>query len=389
MQNTSFTVAGMSSSTSSHHSPNINSWGSTSTGPTQLGASFGESLSQSRSHYQPGYLLSSQNNASPQGNTRVDELPIVQTKAKMNHMLSRGPSDFGMSSMFENTRQRKNVADEDAPPINSVNDIPNEVSFTSSSPFHASSRVRLALIISSTINPPLSIRFPPYQDSADEVPLFARRTQRPTATPQQPTQTQQPIYIIVFGYPPEKYSTAVEFFQSLGATTDPDPHLEISNCFRIGFTDAGDALRAVRKNGEVLSGSWMVGVKWADQAQAEAVLSQLQSASTQVSESSNDNVMAVDEPSSVSPQKGHSTANLKGAGRKYNTPTRLAPATAAFRKHNPDAVVTPQPQRGWSSINPGWTAQQSQPQVQVNVPPGSSTPNKGMLGQVSDLIFGW
>ncbi|KAG6867057.1 hypothetical protein C0993_007146 [Termitomyces sp. T159_Od127] len=366
MQSTPFTVAGMSSSTSTHHSPNINPWGSTSTGPNQLGSSFGESLSQSRNHYQPGYLLSSQNNASPQGNARVDELPIVKTKAKMNHMLSRGPSDFGMSSMFESTRQRKNVADEDAPPINSVNDIPNEVSFTSSSPFHASSR-----------------------DSADEVPLFARRPQRPPAIPQQPTQTEQPIYIIVFGYPPEKYSTAVELFQSLGATTDPDPHLEISNCFRIGFTDAGDALRAVRKNGEVLSGSWMVGVKWADQAQAEAVLGQLQSASSQASVSPDDTVMAVDETSQAASQKGNPTVNSKGVGGKYSTPTKLAPATAAFRKHNSDAVVTPQPQRGWSSINPGWTAQQSQSQVQINVPPGSSTPNKGVLGQVSDLIFGW
>ncbi|KAG6901680.1 hypothetical protein C0995_009235 [Termitomyces sp. Mi166 len=293
-------------------------------------------------------------------------MPIVKTKAKMNHMLSRGPSDFGMSSMFESTRQRKNLADEDAPPTNSVNDIPNEVGFTSSSPFHASRR-----------------------DSADEVPLFARRPQRPPATPQQPTQAQQPIYIIVFGYPPEKYSAAVDFFQSLGATTDPDPHLEISNCFRIGFTDAGDALRAVRKNGEVLSGSYMVGTKWADQAQAEAVLSQIQSAPTQVAESPHDNEMAVDEPSPAS-QKGTTTANLKGgAGGKYSTPSKLAPATAAFRKHNADAVATPQPQRGWSSITPGQTAHQSQPQTQAGAPPNSSTPNKGMLGQVSDLIFGW
>ncbi|KAG5338024.1 hypothetical protein C0989_008427 [Termitomyces sp. Mn162] len=355
MQSTPFTVAGLSSSTSTHHSSNINPWGGTSAGPTQLGSSLGESLSQSRSHYQPGYLL---------GNSRVDEMPIVKTKAKMNHMLSQGPSDFGVSSMFESTRQRKNIADEDAPPTNSVNDIPNEVGFTS---LRASRR-----------------------NSADEVPLFARRPQRPPATPQQSTQTQQPIYIIVFGYPPEKYSTAVELFQSLGATTDPDPHLEISNCFRIGFTDAGDALRAVRKNGEVLNGSWMVGTKWADQAQAEAVLSQIQCAPTQVLESSNNDVMAVDEPSPASSsQQGTSNANLKGVTGKYSTPSKLAPATAAFRKHNHDAVATPQPQRGWNSINPAQTARQSQSQAQTHMPPGSNTPNKGMLGQVSDLIFGW
>ena len=51
-----FTVAGMSSSTNTHHSPNLNSWESTSTsGP--LASSFADSLAQSRSHYQSGYLM--------------------------------------------------------------------------------------------------------------------------------------------------------------------------------------------------------------------------------------------------------------------------------------------------------------------------------------------
>lgn len=43
--------------------------------------------------------------ASPQGNQRVDELPVVQTKAKINQALLRGSTnDFGMDSMFESTR---------------------------------------------------------------------------------------------------------------------------------------------------------------------------------------------------------------------------------------------------------------------------------------------
>lgn len=50
MHNSPFTVAGMSSSTSSHH--NNNTWGTSSSN-----TSFGESLSQSRSHYQSGYLM--------------------------------------------------------------------------------------------------------------------------------------------------------------------------------------------------------------------------------------------------------------------------------------------------------------------------------------------
>jgi Nup53/35/40-type RNA recognition motif len=78
-----------------------------------------------------------------------------------------------------------------------------------------------------------------------------------------PHTTAEPLYVIVFGYPPDKYSVAVEYFKQLGETTDPDPNTEISNCFRIGFKNPVNAVWAVRKNGEVVSGSWMVGVKWA------------------------------------------------------------------------------------------------------------------------------
>jgi hypothetical protein len=85
-------------------------------------------------------------------------------------------------------------------------------------------------------------------------------TQVPQATPHQ---TAEPLYVIVFGYPPDKYSVAVEYFKQHGETTDPDPNTEISNCFKIGFKNPVEAMWAVRKNGEVVGGSWMVGVKWA------------------------------------------------------------------------------------------------------------------------------
>jgi hypothetical protein len=85
-------------------------------------------------------------------------------------------------------------------------------------------------------------------------------TQAPQATPHQ---APEPLYVIVFGYPPDKYSVAVEYFKQLGETTDPDPNTEISNCFKIGFKNPVEAMWAVRKNGDTVGGSWMVGVKWA------------------------------------------------------------------------------------------------------------------------------
>lgn len=73
----------------------------------------------------------------------------------------------------------------------------------------------------------------------------------------------QPIYVVVFGYPSDKFSATAEYFQGIGDSTEADPNTDISNCFRIGYSNPADAMRAVRKNGEILSGQWMVGAKWA------------------------------------------------------------------------------------------------------------------------------
>ncbi|KAJ3895193.1 hypothetical protein GG344DRAFT_39208 [Lentinula edodes] len=343
-----FSVAGMSSSTSSHHNPNLNNWGNSNTGSglgsSTLGtSSFGDSLSQSRSHYQSGYLMSaSQANNLPQGNQRVDELPVVQTKAKINQALLRGSADdFGMDSMFEyKNRQRQPLTDEDAPPMQSVNDIPNEA-FSN----HFQSKV----IPNSSMSQPS---------------MFSSTRTRTPPAPR--SSSSAPLYVIVFGYPADKYSVTVEYFKSLGDTTDADPNTEIVNCFRIGYHDPGEAMRAVRKNGEILGGSWMVGAKWADPAQAEALIRQpihrsSLSGTLPREDLGSSNAMAVDEPppSQAVPMVG--------------TPIRLAPSASAFRKTG----ATPKPPNTPKTATP-------------TLPPsGGPSPSKGLVGQVSDLIFGW
>ncbi|KAF7356119.1 hypothetical protein MVEN_00942300 [Mycena venus] len=338
-----FAVAGMASTSTSHlnHNPNLNAWGGASTS----GNSFTDTLSQSRSHYQPGYLMSaSQSNNSPTGAQRVDEAPVVQTKAKMNNAFSRGPtSDFGMDSMFQSSRQRQTLADEDAPPMNSVNDIPTEMHADSSSS-HFQSR-------GSALNS-----------------SFARSRPRPPPT----MQTSPMLYIIVFGYPSDKYSVTVEYFKSLGDASDPDPHAEIVNCFKIGYKDPADAMRAVRKNGEILGGSWMVGAKWADAAQAEALLSQ-----PVVRHSSPDpTAMSVDSPGATHAYGGTSTPTV-------GTPIKLAPSASAFRRAAAGGVSpAPKPAAAPAPQGPSWTAD-------ATTATAAAPAGKGVLGQVSDMIFGW
>ncbi|KAH9479172.1 Nucleoporin nup40 [Psilocybe cubensis] len=366
----SFSVAGMSASTSSHHSPNLNTWGSSSTG-SALSPGFGDSLSQSRSHYQSGYLMSaSQSNDAPQENQRVNEVPVVQTKAKMNHILSRGTApDFGMDSMFQSSRQRQPLADEDAPPTSSINDIPNEINLDSSPG-----------------------RFQTRQ-TGNERPNFSSSRRQNTAPAPSASQTVPPLFVIVFGYPPDKYSLTVEYFRSLGETIDVDTSKDITNCFKIGYADPADAVRAVRKNGEVLNGTWMVGAKWADAAQAEAILGQPIARSpfgasisynqTPESSSNNSNAMAVDEPYSPSHNANTSTPSV-------GTPIKLAPSMAAFRKApgvsgTSSKPATPQHATwgsGLLSTSISTPGQKSTGSVQPS-------PSKGVIGQMSDLIFGW
>ncbi|KAJ7069319.1 hypothetical protein C8F01DRAFT_1326066, partial [Mycena amicta] len=267
------------------------------------------SMSQSRghSHYQPGYMMgTSQSNNSPTGGgQRVDEPPVVQTKAKMNHAFGGPGSELGgMESMFQSSRQRQTLADEDAPPMSSVNDIPTDIYADSS--------------------------FQP-RSSTFTTSAFGRARPKapPVSSASANTSTTPTLYIIVFGNPADKYSLTVEYFKSLGdtGTSEVDPHSEIVNCFKIGYRDPADAMRAVHKNGEALGGIWMVGAKWADPAAAEALLNQ-----PAVRYTSPD-------PIPMSPQYllPTPTPAYTHSPQWSGTPIKLAPSSSAFRRGPPGA----------------------------------------------------
>ncbi|KIP05494.1 hypothetical protein PHLGIDRAFT_92109 [Phlebiopsis gigantea 11061_1 CR5-6] len=356
-----FSVAGMQNQ-GVMHSPSLRSSALAGGSGLGVGGTLGDSLAQSRSHYQPGYLMSVTQNSASSQSPRYDDVPIIPTKAKMNHPLTgAAAADFGMDSMFESTRQRQTIADEDAPPMSSVNDIPTEVY-----DFSSSRRAQQTFSFDSTARASL------FHPSQSQVP----------ATPKSATPVAKPLYLIVFGYPPDRYSATIDYFRSLGDTTEPDPNVDITNCFRIGFRNPGEAMRAVRKNGEVLSGSWMIGVKWADPAQAEAVLGfsvRSPYASPPDVPSPPDVTMSPASPtrgfaSNSGPDLTVSTLARSGAPI-VGTPIKLAPSTAAFRK--PGSGPASQlgiPRPGDGSAQPGGA---------------QFSPSKSMLGQMSDLIFGW
>lgn len=103
-----------------------------------------------------------------------------------------------------------------------------------------------------------SLTYFSYQKSSLETSRFSRRPSHVPAS-----QLAQPVYITVFGYPPDQYSSMVEYFKSLGDATEPEPDKNIKNCFKIGYQNTVDAMRAIGKNGDVIRGSFMIATKWA------------------------------------------------------------------------------------------------------------------------------
>ncbi|KAI1796592.1 hypothetical protein LXA43DRAFT_986220 [Ganoderma leucocontextum] len=373
----SFNVAGMSNLNQSTASPSIRggALGMSMGSSLGMGSPLNESLSQSRSHYQSGYLMSAnQSSSSPPGGPR-EEPPLVPTKAKLNHTFSGGTvSDFGMDSMFESSRQRprQTLADEDAPPTASVNDIVNETPEAASSRFSQRKAFEQSQIRSSLFRP--------------------SHPATPKAAAPAPQQNTQPLYIVVFGYPPDKYSVTVEYFRSLGETTEAEQSSEVMNCFRIGYLNPAEAIRAVRKNGEILGGFWMVGAKWADVTQAEALLGSslirstaqspdfVSSGGGNESPSHSPNLFGAPSPARMSvdelgPRQG-TLRTAEPSTPAVGTPIKLAPSASAFRRPGVGVPVTPA------------AAIQPTPSHLASGGPQQS-PTKGMLGQVSDLIFGW
>lgn len=130
-----------------------------------------------------------------------------------------------------------------------------------------------------------------------------------------------------------------------------------------------------------------------DPAQAEAMLGQpipRNALTSPAVPQTNDSTPAGNEMSIDEPYTIHSSTTSPAVG----TPIKLAPSTSAFRKHaggSASKPPTPQAQKGWGgSVLPATTSSPSSllPSGMPSTPVGPS-PSKSVVGQMSDLIFGW
>ncbi|EJD47932.1 hypothetical protein AURDEDRAFT_113210, partial [Auricularia subglabra TFB-10046 SS5] len=192
-----------------------------------------DAFQQPRQTYQSGYLMSSlQGNPMPANGQRFDNPAPLPTKSKSHHLLARSSSsDYGSDSLFDRSHARQSMMDEDAPPVNSVADM-----ISKAQPDQSTSKRGLAS------------------------PAQAQKLGTPTRSP--PPITPQVRYVLVFGFPPEHAGQMATMFAASADTTQPEH--EGGNWFRIGYRNHWDYERALRRNGEIVNNSFMIGVLPAD-----------------------------------------------------------------------------------------------------------------------------
>lgn len=289
-------------------------------------------------------------------------LPQVASSA---HTLST-PSRSPKAGLFarELPKPRVEEMDEDAPPIESLGEMDGNDSLSISpgkQPQRSNFESSYVQVLSCAAD-------------AHTSPSYAN-TQASNPSPSLEPSTLPPpaagASINVFGFPSEALSMVISHFAQFGEVIATTPNTEGGNWITITYAEPWSAIRAARRNGEVLGGVLMLGVKLLDEDLA------------------NGNGLGVVQPT-TNPARPASaptgTSTPSGIGRPINiinasafkqpvsTPTRLgffSPAGATpLKQVDPHASLFADKSR----------------QTGVLPPPSGG---QGLMARASDMIFGW
>lgn len=186
----------------------------------------------------------------------------------------------------------------------------------------------------------------------------------------------------IFGFPASATELVLDFFSQFGEILSKTPSTEGGNWVTINYAQAWSAARAVRRNGEIFGGVLMVGVKAVDEDGLKRALAGAEGSQDAVAYTPS----STPAPRPSGPAAGTSTPS--GVGRPVNV---LGPQSAFKAAPTPTrkgflglggsgAESTPSSADPHASLfaeksKQAALAQQPQP--------------KGVLGKVSDMVFGW
>lgn len=193
--------------------------------------------------------------------------------------------------------------------------------------------------------------------------------------------------VYVFGFPAAATDLVLDFFTQFGEIVSTTPSTEGGNWVTITYAQAWSAARAARKNGEILGGALMIGVKAVDEDGLRRALAGAEGGQDLVPSAPS----ATPGPRQNGNAGGGATSTPSGVGRPVNV---LGPQSA-FK-----AAPTPT-RKGFLGLGGGGGA--TAPSTPGGADPHASLfaekskqaalaqqpQQKGVLGKVSDMVFGW
>ncbi|CCO29048.1 hypothetical protein BN14_03050 [Rhizoctonia solani AG-1 IB] len=298
-----------------------------------------DSLNQEQK-YVPGYLLSTTQGKSVSGFSNFNNPPLLPEPVARDHGQS---APFGTGSLPPpKTRDRTApIVDDDAPPTESLLEGGNFNFSQQHQQAHLQQTLRPAPVSASASNVTKGIA--PLQNHEGAVA------------------------VIVSGFYPDRAHSVMSQFTAIGESSTPEMSAEGGNWFKITYLNPWDGARALRRDGDIINGDMMVAVRLVDPSQA----SMLGETTPRLAIAT-----APAEPTPKSPviQSSHTTT-------AFGRAATLAPSASAFRSTAPTTTQV----RPAAASAPGadWGVRQQQEGTQEN------QPQSGVIGKISDMIFGW
>ncbi|KAH7335516.1 hypothetical protein B0J17DRAFT_670489 [Rhizoctonia solani] len=295
--------------------------------------------------YVPGYLLSTTQGKSVSGFSNFNNPPLLPEPVTRDHGQS---APFGTGSLYSRPPPKSRdrtapIVDDDAPPTESLLEGGNFNFSQQHQQSHLHQTLRAAPITASTSNAV------------------------PGATPMQ--SHDGAVAVLVSGFYPDRVHNVASQFAAIGECSAPEMSPEGGNWFKVTYANPWDGARALKRDGDIINGDMMIAVRLVDPSQAamlgETVTPRLAIAAPSA------------EPTPKSPAIQQSSHTPSAFGRAAT----LAPSASAFRSTAP--VSTQVRPSAASAPGADWGVRNQQEGTHEN------QPQTGVIGKLSDMIFGW
>lgn len=227
---------------------------------------------------------------------------------------------------------------------------------------------------------------PPSIRSNRRPALSTTNSSSPSKPSEQSSSSSSPGYSLhLFGFPSSSLQSVLEHFSQFGEIISSIPSTQGGNWVTITYASPTSAVRASRKNGTIIGGVLMIGVKIVDEEALKISLG---------TEGLGSGLFST------------GTGNESNIGTRSSTPTRGPPSgvgkpVSVLKANSAFKSVAPTPPRrgffasGAAGVN--GTGGGGDPQAglfaeknrQALLAQGQQDSGKGVLGKVSDLVFGW